>query len=107
MNTYFLIGTILGVLAIICFFLDLNTKRGSLWLILMDLFVLGSGILTTYSFLDVGQRAVKAYSESVKEEVPEKKSTKDRLIELEDLYEQGLLTEKEYEEKRQEIIDGL
>jgi len=56
------------------------------------------------------EKKLKAEDKKVEqiESAPEKeKSVKERLIELKELYEQGLITEQEYNEKREEILKEL
>lgn len=56
------------------------------------------------------EKKIKAEDKKVEqiESAPEKgKSVKERLLELKELYEQGLITEQEYNKKREEILKEL
>jgi hypothetical protein len=52
-----------------------------------------------------GQAKEEGKDEEKKDE--EKKSAKQRLIELQEAYDAGLITEEEYQRKRDEIINGI
>lgn len=79
---------------------------GMVWTLFAVIITVMNGI-NAFSDKGVASHEITIEDDFPQENIENRKTNEDRLLEIKNLYEKGMITEIEYQEKRKQILDDL